>query len=171
MLTIALVFRRPLIDVLAGQVGRMKAGPFEVEWRRAFSEIEVELGQEPVGDSLPEPPGGGRIKPELDPVARRAPIAAVLEGSTRVEIALRGVLEQRRVGASDLRKGLVGLAHLAQELNVITEETANAIEGLSVLRNLAAHGQARDVSPERANEYLALADGVVYAIESNARSA
>jgi hypothetical protein len=45
----------------------------------------------------------------------------------------------------------------------------DAIEGLSVLRNLAAHGGEKDISSQRAHEFVALAQGVIYAITSNAR--
>lgn len=39
----------------------------------------------------------------------------------------------------------------------------------SVLRNLAAHGDEKDISSQRAHEFIALAHGVMYAIASNAK--
>jgi hypothetical protein len=44
----------------------------------------------------------------------------------------------------------------------------NAIEGISVMRNLAAHGSAREISSEQAMEYLALVDAVLYALKTRA---
>lgn len=170
VLAIALIFRRPITNMLAGQIGRMKAGPFEVEWQRTLSEVETELDQEPIAQAAPARPDGG-LSAELDPVARRAPTAAVLEAHARVEAVLRAVLQSRGVTESSDQLGAVGLARLARSHGVVTDETAQAIEGLSVLRNLAAHGRARDVSAERARDYLALADGVLFAVESNARQA
>jgi hypothetical protein len=53
---------------------------------------------------------------------------------------------------------------------LITAETQDAIEGLSVMRNLAAHGKQDDLSPQRAHEFVALSQGVLYAIHANAKS-
>jgi hypothetical protein len=39
------------------------------------------------------------------------------------------------------------------------------------MRNLAAHGGQKDLSPQRAHEFVALVQGVLYAITMNAKSA
>jgi hypothetical protein len=170
VLIIALVFRRPLTAVLEGQLGRMKAGPFEVEWQRTLSEVETELGREPPIAQAASAPEGG-LSAELGAEAKRAPQIAVLEAHARVEGALRDLLEGSEQAATTFQMGAVALARMAREEGLITEETAQAVEGLSVLRNLAAHGRAGDVSTERAQDYLALADGVLFAIQTNARRA
>jgi hypothetical protein len=46
----------------------------------------------------------------------------------------------------------------------ISEEALNAINGLSVLRNLATHGQVPDLNPTRALEFVHLADAVLFAL-------
>ena len=55
----------------------------------------------------------------------------------------------------------------AEDHGVISKQTSDAVYGLSMLRNLAAHAGRfrREVQPDEAKEYLALADGVLYAIE------
>jgi uncharacterized protein YutE (UPF0331/DUF86 family) len=60
------------------------------------------------------------------------------------------------------------LARLALDHGVINEETFKAIDGLSVMRNLAAHG-ADDLDTTRALEYLDLADAVLYAMRNQPR--
>ena len=65
--------------------------------------------------------------------------------------------------------GAVRLARLALEHGLITPETENAIVGVTTLRNLAAHGRDEDISVERAMDYLALVDGVLFAIRQNSR--
>jgi hypothetical protein len=52
----------------------------------------------------------------------------------------------------------------ALEHNLISAGTKEAIDGLRVLRNLAAHGQANDISPERAHEFVALTQAILFAI-------
>lgn len=46
---------------------------------------------------------------------------------------------------------------------MISRSTAEAIDGLTVMRNLAVHG-GRDVDVERAQEFVVLADVVLFAI-------
>jgi hypothetical protein len=46
------------------------------------------------------------------------------------------------------------------------DSLAKAIEGATVLRNLAAHGPADELDGAKALDYLVLADGILYAIES-----
>lgn len=171
VLVIALLFRRPIVAILSGEHGSLKAGPFGLAWRRTLSEVKSELGEEaPIAHAAPGPPASD-LTTELAPVAARAPTAAVLEAYAQIEKALRQLLEVRGAGEGIDRIGAVGLARRAQETSLITDETRHAVEGLSALRNLAAHGRAEDVSPERAQEYLTLADAVLWAIDANARRA
>jgi hypothetical protein len=82
-----------------------------------------------------------------------------------------------RAGAQDLfpkdneevnRWGLMQLSRAALEQGRISPKTAKAIEGLLVLRNLAAHGRAEEVSPKRVREFVALTQGVLYSISTGA---
>lgn len=50
VLVIALLFRKPITEMLSGPLSRMKAGPFEWEWRRTFVEVEAEIGKAAVED-------------------------------------------------------------------------------------------------------------------------
>jgi hypothetical protein len=54
-------------------------------------------------------------------------------------------------------------AGLAQERGLISDESLAAIEGMSVLRNLVAHSRS-DIGVDRALDYLALADAVLYVL-------
>lgn len=61
-----------------------------------------------------------------------------------------------------------GLARLAREKGLITAKSLQAIEGITVLRNLAAHGSAREITTEQAEEYLVLVDAIIYALRTGA---
>jgi hypothetical protein len=69
----------------------------------------------------------------LDEVALNSPTGAIVEAFGQVEIALKDVLEARRIEGSDGRWSVMRLASLAQDKDLITAETYDAIEGLSVL--------------------------------------
>lgn len=138
-------------------------------WERALSEVEVELdgaGQEaPSAEAV-----ATSLQQELAPLIAISPPSAVMESFVRVEKALRELIEQsvdlppqefaRTQGAGGVR-----LARLAHDRHLITDETLSAIQGLAVLRNMAAHGHIpENMSKERALEYVTLADAVLFAI-------
>jgi hypothetical protein len=165
VLIIALLFRRPLTDALASATGKLAAGPFSLEWKRRVTDVEGDLGLPP---SISEGKIGGAAG-KLDEIAERSPPAAIVEAFAQVEAALRSVLEESGVAVEGALWSVRRLADLAREKELITAETHDAIEGLSVLRNLAVHGGEENISSRRAHEFVALAHGVVYAIVSNAK--
>jgi hypothetical protein len=101
---------------------------------------------------------------DLAATARREPAVAVLEGYIRLERELRTLLHS--AGDSKASEGLSGmaLARALAEKGLVTPETVNALDGLTVLRNLVAHGRTDEVTEERARDYLALVDALAYAI-------
>jgi hypothetical protein len=165
-LIIALLFRRPLSDALRSASGALSAGPFRLEWKRRAEAVEADLGRAP---SISRGEIGGAAG-RLDEVAEVSPTGAIVEAFGQIEAALRSLLEQE--GAEDLDRpwSVRRLAEVARERGLITPETEDAIEGLSVMRNLAAHGGQEDLSPQRAHEFVALSQGVLYAISANAKS-
>ena len=50
------------------------------------------------------------------------------------------------------------------DIGLLQPETVSAIDGLSRLRNVAAHGLETDLDERRALEYLSLIDSVSYAV-------
>jgi hypothetical protein len=168
VLVIALLFRKPLNAALASATGRLSAGPFSLEWRRQAEAVEAELGRPP---SISKGEIGGAAG-RLDEIAVISPTGAIVEAFAQIEAALRGLLGEEDVeGLVDRHWSVRHLARVAREKGLITPETEDAIEGLSVMRNLAAHGGQEEISPQRAHEFVALAQGVLYAISANAKSA
>jgi hypothetical protein len=164
ILVIALMFRKSITEMLSGPLSRMKAGPFEWEWRRTFVEVEAEIDSA-VPAAADDRSEGGLVE-ELASLAQRSPSTAVLEAYARVEQELRRVAGEPPVDPHrDLnRVGARTLAQTAFRGGRLSAQTVQAVEGISVLRNLAAHGRAGDVTPERALDYLSLVDGVLFAI-------
>jgi hypothetical protein len=87
-------------------------------------------------------------------VAAVSPLAAVL----------RELIAQVDSEQTGQNVGTARLTRTALANGLITPETARAIEGITVMRNLAAHGRANEVTPERARDYLALVDAVLFTI-------
>ena len=163
---VAVLFRKQLRQLLSvGPARRVKAGPVEIEWDRTVAEAQVELDQPGVPPAIPASMAGP-VSVELVEVAERSPTAAVMEAHAVIERELRLLLTANGVADSEQRAGASGLARLGVQHGIVNEETVKAVEGLSVLRNLAAHGRAGDVTTERAIDYLALADAVLYAVRN-----
>lgn len=167
ILVIALLFRAPLTEALRTGSGRLSAGPFRIEWEERAAEIEADLGLSP---SISKGEIGGAAE-RLDEIADASPVAAVVDTFGQIEIALRSLLEEHELDNLDRRWTVRQLSDAALQHNLISTETKDAIEGLSVMRNLAVHGHQKELSSQRVREFVALGQGVLYAISMNAKAA
>ena len=166
VLLIVLIFRKKLTELLSDRMTRFKAGPLEVEWARQISETQAELEEA----GAPPPVTGDLMDPTMRDLAERSPSAAIVEAFAQIEFALRRVAKIWLPGEDTDRLGALRLARLLEQRGALPEETVRAVEGLTVLRNLSAHGRAGDLTVERAVEYLALAQAVLFAIDQTSRS-
>jgi hypothetical protein len=163
---IALLFRKQLTDLLTGPLRRLKAGPggVELEFERILPKVQAQV-EAPKPDErekrLSEPSSD-----ELAEVAQRSPAAAVLGAYARLEAELRTRLAKAGDERADKLAGQ-RLVHAALERGLISEQTAEGIEGVMLLRNLSAHGREGDLSVERALDYITLVDALLYAIRQN----
>lgn len=155
VLVIALLFREPLIEALRSATGKVAAGPFSIEWDKQVEEVEADLRRTP-----PLLAGGetSAAAEKLAEIASISPQAAIVEGFAQIEASLRTALENASIEIPPRSWSAYELSRLALENNLISAGTKEAIDGLRVLRNLAAHGQADDISPQRAQEFLTLTE-------------
>lgn len=178
ILVIVIVLRRSISRLLDGPIKSFRFGPAGVElekWDRAAADVRSEVTHPASGDRtgsvrdseagpLAEPKPAFGLREELQSVAEAAPRAAVVEAFSRVEVQLRSMVDQG-IAKAPSKTGGRALAHLALSEGVINEDTFNAIDGLSVMRNLAAHG-TDDLDVSRALDFLDLADAVLYTMRN-----
>lgn len=169
VVVIALVFRVQIRRLMTGQLRRLRAGPVEMEFDRLLSEVGVELVA-PKTTAASAGGGGSPLIDEFADVAAVSPLAAVLDGHGAVEQALRELIAQVDPDQARHNVGTARLTSTALAKGLITPETAKAVEGITVMRNLAAHGRANEVTPERARDYLALVDAVLFTIRQGTGS-
>jgi hypothetical protein len=170
VLVILLVFRSTIRSALAGQIKRWQAGPGGVEVE--YWELTAERARDQLPPDAEEQAAevfGGGLVGELTPVAEAAPEAAVMEAFARIEQELRRITQGLEPTENLKRMGVRQLAVVASRHGKISDEVLNAINGLSVLRNLAAHGQVSDLNTTRALEFVHLADAVLFALANQAR--
>jgi hypothetical protein len=161
VLIVAIIFHRQVKTLLSEQLKRFKAGPVEVEWERQV--LRVETLVEPIKPSLDGTKES--LVNELGSIADELPELAVLEAFDRVTLKLRPLLTGDEPETERPYSRLREKLRTAADRGRINLEAARAIEGMQVLRNLAAH-KAGEISPQRAAEYLALADAVIYSLAS-----
>jgi len=161
----AVVFlRKPIGAVLGQGVRRLKAGPVEVEFDQLQAEVREELARSPELAEAKVPTPVGSLTEVLSRLAEVSPGMAVVTAYRHIEDRLNEMLDAADVRPRDWMGGR-RLAKIASEHGLLSEEARAAIEGLSVLRNLTTH-DGGEISVSRAREYLALADAVLYALNS-----
>jgi hypothetical protein len=103
----------------------------------------------------------GDVVTELTELATKLPPSGAIAASTRlVEQALRGLVTSATTeDLSDLN--LAQLAHRALELKLIDAQLADSLNGLSVMRLMAAMDQDQ-VNQARAMEFTSLATALLY---------
>jgi hypothetical protein len=139
-----------------------------VEFESVLSNVQEQVSE---ATRQSEPGGAAAATPAMDDlanIARSEPAVAVLRGYTRLERELTELL--RSGGISSANQGGTALARQAAELGLITPETLNAFNGLTVLRSLVANGRDEDVTEERARDYLTLVDALLYAMRQGRRA-
>jgi hypothetical protein len=166
VLVLAVAFRRQLAKLLdSDRLRRLRAGPVDLVFDRQLAKVEESVARElPAEGEQPRLLAG-----ELRDTAAVAPATAVLEATDRLERELATVIQEAGewVVAGG---GLVALARQALDHDLITPETANAVKGIAVLRNLAAHDHMSRLSPAQAQEYLSLVDATIFAVKHRPRA-
>jgi hypothetical protein len=161
---IAILFRRPL-EKLLSELLELRAGPVKMSFERERSKVEEVLRQS--GGSPPPPtlPNG-----DLAELAKTNPRAAILTAYGEIEQELRRALVAADEQVSDSETALQ-LTQRALQRDLITAQSANAVEGAVVLRDLAIHDPSGKIAVEHASGYVTTAAAVLYAIRQNIRSA
>ena len=163
-----IVLRKPIGVALGRGIRRVKAGPVEVEFDQLQAEVREELARSPELAEAQVPAPVGSLLEELSRLAEIAPGTAVVAAYHRIEDRLAEMLDSPEVPPHSVLGGRA-LARMARQRGLISEETLAAIEGLSVLRDLTVHSGG-DIGADRARDYLALADAVLYALRSKPSS-
>jgi hypothetical protein len=139
-----------------------------VEFESVLSSVQEQVNE---ATRHAEPDGVPVATPAMDELAGAAqnePAVAILQGYTRLERELTELL--RSGGVATANQGGPALAREAAERGLITPETLNAFNGLTVLRSLVVHGRDEDVTEERARDYLTLVDALLYAMRQGRRA-
>jgi len=170
VILLALIFKAQIRQLTSRPLRRLKAGPLDMEFDRLGAEVEAAVGQGPLASVA----GQGSIQTPviegLEVLATSSPIAAVMDAHAAVEQAIRDLILTVDPEANVSRMSVGQLLRLATDRDLVAPETAKAVEGITIMRNLAAHGRASEVTLDRARDYLALTEAVLYALRQKPTS-
>lgn len=163
VVVVAMLFRTQLKTLLTDRLRHIEAGPLKADFDALGSKVEATLGRAgiPVSSHIGDDDVAGR--------AKRTPQLDIAEAFGRVEQELHSALSaigQPPPDGTDAAE----LAHLALATGLITPLTINAIEGVTVMRNLAIDGPHREITTPQVEEYRALVEAVLYAIRQNVKN-
>lgn len=168
VLVVAVLYRKPLLELARGGLTRLRAGPFELAWDQARSGVERRATRKssPRLVDAERAPGKQRslLGPEILELADRSPREAILQAHETVRVALARALTE--AGAEVETNGLdpLDLVREAESRGITPAQVTDAVLGLNVLANLAEHAPSHEPSAARAREYLAMTDGALYAL-------
>jgi hypothetical protein len=156
---LAFMFRKPVTATLARPLRRAK-GPagIELEWdvAEAFTREGVERVEAEIPTTRPS------MDEDLELLARMDPGLLVQRRYQEIERELRSLTVPVAPEAAH-RFGAHGVASIAHKKGLISDATLRTVEGMSVMYSLATQ-RTQELTPERAIEYAALADAVMFAI-------
>lgn len=159
-----LLLRRYIPDTLRA-LRRVKISGFELELEKTRAEVQEALFEQ--GGRGAEPVQGVEdltLKAsKQDPVASILGSYAALESELRKRLALAGVPDIEG-------KTAVQLVTIGVRKGVFGEASADAVRGIAVMRNLAAHGRADRVTVQEAVEYASLVEATIYALGAKPKS-
>lgn len=160
-IVIALIARRPVLGLI-DRINEMSALGMSAKFDAKLAKATEQMVTKQQGMPL----AGSGVPMELVVLAERSPRAAILEAWVRLEKALRDkVSASGLVSESDAKASIGRLLEAARRHNIIDGSLHDGLNGLRVLRNLAAHGRTEELSFEKAQEFLVLADALEMALK------
>lgn len=168
VVVVAVMFRRQISQLLTARSGRLRVGPVEAEWDDQLAEVQA--------DTLAALPDRSPTRPLLRELfagaAQTNPKHAILEAFCALESTLREMVGGP--GGSLTYSGHGGPVELVREANergIVDQATVRAVDGVAVLRNLVIYESDDAVTPERACDYFALVDAVLFTLDTQASRA
>lgn len=174
VLVLGFVFRKQIQALLSRPMEHVEVGPIRATWAHVMAEVKATVEEMPVTAKPPDTEKaqaniGERMKAvTLKQLVRTDPGTAVLIAHDLIYRQLQEMTGQDFGISTTLPKTPFSLARDARARGLISDETLNAIMGMSRLRNIVAHGGADQVTPDRAQEYVAQVEPILWVL-SNTR--
>lgn len=157
---IALVLRKHLPALLRA-LKKVKVSGLELELERTRVDVQEALSAQTTT--------AGEAEHELPAVDSQQvvgdPTGAILSSYASLEDDLRKRLREAGVEAPE-HSSATRLAVIGASAGLFAESAVEAVKGVSVMRNLVAHGRADRVTAQEAAEYAALVDATLFTLRT-----
>lgn len=172
VLVLVLMFRRPLRTALSDLV-QLRWGGTELKFRRTAGEVSSSL-IEPLVESkvLTLQTATSTVRPALHEyyanLADENPLSAIIKAYESIEVWYDEALTRFGIANRDGNRklGVLQMARRAVNEKLLPASSVHTVEGLGIMRDLALqHGDGK-VKPDEAKEFLILADGLLYSLDS-----
>jgi hypothetical protein len=168
VLVAVVLLRRPVSELLTRHPpASLRAGPLELTWSHVVAETSQQAAKVERTSAELDSTRPGRVAEELAPAVEKAPLTAIREAYATLERTLREVVGPVE-GVDTYRLGPVSLAKLGASRGVIDQEIVRTVEGLMIMHNMAIHNRGPAITPDRAREYVSLADITISALTQRA---
>ena len=155
----ALIAHRKLVPALSSRMNAVRYGDFELAFDAQSVRVAESVSAAP---KLEISDASETADPALLALAQRSPRAAIVESWARVERKLRE-LERMEDGKADA-KPIEGIIASLRATARISPDIENSVRGLWLLRNLAVHATERELTPQKAVDFVVLAGAVLWAL-------
>lgn len=162
IVVVAVLYRPLLTSLLNGGLRSVRAGPFELAWEQTRSATGSPADMERPQSATPRSISS-LTPPRIGSLIDTDPRQAILEMYEVVRRGLRRGLAEAGVDPDEEADALE-LCREGERAGLFPPRVTDAVMGLNVLRNLALHAPGGEqLRPERAREYVAMAEGALYA--------
>lgn len=162
---IALLIRKPIFNLIE-RITEMSGFGVSAKFDHRLAKTAEAVVTSQQGKALSAP----AVSDALMELAERSPRTAILEGWLSLESHLKTMLAAKGNRDASLKTRSPGiLLEMAVKEGLISRDTYDSLNGLRVLRNLAVHGKAEDLTFEKAKEFLVLADAMEMVLKRSSK--
>jgi hypothetical protein len=171
-LALVLLFRSPLTRLIEGiRLKKLKYGDWEAQFDRYKLDVEkhIHVGRRALAqqDLIAGTLESVRLSPRAHPEEpTTSAIESIVSAWSELEEAVAELASQANVSGPPS-----GIPRELVKQGIIKAETANALEGLRHMRNLALHAPGGEPPEGRAREFVTLAQALRWGIDDEARRA
>lgn len=154
----ALLLRHQLVSLLE----RLST----LKWRDWQADFERERAEVIEGIDRVDPRALAQIddQNELLTLAKRQPRAAIVTMALMLESRIRELANNFEPDVKSRPPGQ--LIRLLQAKGVIDNQTANSLQGLFQMRNLAVHSREAEMTEEKAEDFIMLANAILFVLST-----
>ena len=153
------------IPILVERLHSLKYGAFEAKFAEKSATIAESISKASLQLDVAQPESD---ETKLLHLAQQSPRAAIVETWVQLEQKLLELSNKSHTSEDKMNVGeMVRILHQNKTINT---ETLKAVEGLRQLRNLAVHAPSKDLSSQKALDFVTLAQAILWTLDNQPKT-